>query len=78
MKSFLLRLASAALLLNTGIAQAAPRDRGTANHMSAPPVEIVTPQPQVNPGALSGPPEFGTPPVNPARSPPRPSSVLHR
>ena len=66
MKSSLLVLASAALLLNAGIAQAAPR---AANHMSAPPNEIVTPPAPppslpVNPGALSGPAEFGTPPVN--------------
>ena len=67
MKSSLLVLASAALLLNAGIAQAAPRDRGDANHMSAPPVEIVTPPTEsssvplpVNPGTLSGPAEFGT------------------
>ena len=74
MKSSLLVLASAALLLNAGIAQAAPRDRGDANHISAPPVEIVTPPTEsssvpplslpVNPGALSGPAQFGTPPVN--------------
>ena len=70
MKSSLLILASAALLLTAGIAQAAPRDHGAANHMSAPPVEIVTAPtessvpPPVNPGALSGPAEFGTPPVN--------------
>ena len=69
MKSSLLVLASAALLLNAGIAQAAPRDRGAANHISAPPVEIITPPtesvpPPLNPGARSGPAEFGTPPVN--------------
>lgn len=67
MKSSLVILA-AVLLLSTGIAQAAPR--GAANHMSAPPVEIVTPPaessvpPPVNPGLLQGPAEFGTPAVN--------------
>jgi hypothetical protein len=68
----LLVLASAALLLNAGIAQAAAR--AAANHMSAPPVEIVTPPTAsssvpppslpVNPGEPSGPAQFGTPPVN--------------
>jgi hypothetical protein len=67
MKSSLVILA-AVLLLSTGIARAAPR--GAANNMSAPPGETVTPPtespvpPPVNPGALSGPAEFGMPAVN--------------
>jgi hypothetical protein len=69
MRPSLLILASAALLLSAGMAQAAPRDRGM-NRMSAPPVEIVTPPtessvpPPVNPGMLQGPAEFGTPALN--------------
>jgi hypothetical protein len=65
MKSSLLILASAALLANAGIAQAAK-----GHGMSAPSVGFVsTPTessapPYVNPGALFGPTEFGTPPVN--------------
>jgi hypothetical protein len=64
MKSSLLILASAALLASAGIAQA------KGHGMSAPSADIVAPPiegsapPYVNPGALSGPAEFGTPPVN--------------
>lgn len=64
MKSSLLILAAAALLANAGIAQA------KGDGMSAPSAGIVAPSiessgpPAVNPGALSGPAEFGTPPVN--------------
>ena len=62
MKSSLLILASVALLANAGIAQA------KGHGMSAPPTGLITPPiessvpPPVNPGALSGPAEFGTPP----------------
>jgi hypothetical protein len=70
MKSSFLILASAAVLLNAGVAQAAPSDHSAANHMSAPPVEIVTPPtessvpPPTNPGLRLGPAEFGNPAVN--------------
>jgi hypothetical protein len=61
-------LLAAALLLNAGIAQAAPRAGGAGNHMSAPSIESVPPPtespPQVNPGTLQGPAEFGSPAVN--------------
>ena len=64
MKSSLLIVASAALLLNAGMAQAAPRDRGMIQ-MCAPPVEMVTP-----------PTESSVPPPSiQARSPGRPSSA---
>lgn len=71
MKSSLLILAAAALLTATGTAQAAPAIiHGPAMLTPRPSVESVTPPiessvpPPVNPGTLSGPAEFGTPPVN--------------
>jgi hypothetical protein len=71
MKSSLLILASTAMLMNAGLAQAASSTaHGATNPIPAPGVESVAPPmessvpPQVNPGTLSGPAEFGTPPVN--------------
>lgn len=71
MKSSLLILATAALLMGAGAAQAASsRGHGAAILTPAPGVESVTPPmessvpPPVNPGTLAGPAEFGLPAVN--------------
>jgi hypothetical protein len=71
MKHSLLLLAASAALIGASSAQAAPsRAHGPAIVLPPPAVESVTPPmqssvpPTVNPGALSGPSEFGLPPVN--------------
>jgi hypothetical protein len=68
MKNSLLILAASAALIGASGAQAAPfRAHGPAFVLPAPAVESVTPPlqpPPVNPGALSGPSEFGLPAVN--------------
>jgi hypothetical protein len=72
MKNSLLILAASAALIGASSAQAAPpRGHGPAIVLPGPAVESVTPPPMesslpppVNPGTLSGPPEFGLPPVN--------------
>jgi hypothetical protein len=71
MKNTLLILAASAALIGAGSAQAAPsRAHGPSIVVPPPAVESVTPPmessapPPVNPGALSGPSEFGLPAVN--------------
>jgi hypothetical protein len=71
MKSSLPILAAAALLMTAATADAAaPKGHGASIIVPAPSVESVTPPmessvpPQLNPGMLASPPEFGLPAVN--------------